>query len=294
MGGSTEGGGAVIAEDSGKTSSPRRGNPMTTHSTPQCFAPSAESYDRMMGRYLPTLAPAFADAAAVRPGMRMLDVGCGPGGLTAELVRRSGADRVAAVDPTPSFVKACRSRNPGVDVRQAAAESLPFADGQFGAALASLVVGFMKDPATGIREMARVTAPGGIVAACFWHHDQMPALGLFWRAASSLDPSIAGDLRRPGAAEGELSAMLAEAGLVDVESGLSARAPTTPTSATGGPRTHSVSGRSVPTTSLCPRRTARCCARNAGSCSAGPAGPFTLEATAWFARGAVAGARGER
>ena len=64
-------------------------------------------------------------------------------------VRRSGAHRVAAVDPTPPFVEACRSRNPGADIRQAAAESLPFADGEFDAALASLVVGFMKEPTTG-------------------------------------------------------------------------------------------------------------------------------------------------
>lgn len=61
---------------------------MTTDAIRQCFAPSAESYDRMMGRYLPKLAPAFADAASVRPGMRLLDVGCGPCGLTVELVRR--------------------------------------------------------------------------------------------------------------------------------------------------------------------------------------------------------------
>jgi SAM-dependent methyltransferase len=294
MGGSTEGGGAVIAEDFGKTSSPRRGNPMTTHSTPQCFAPSAESYDRMMGRYLPALAPAFADAAAVRPGLRMLDVGCGPGGLTVELVRRSGADRVAAVDPTPSFVEACRSRNPGVDVRQAAAESLPFADGQFGAALASLVVGFMQDPATGIREMARVTAPGGIVAACFWHHDQMPALGLFWRAASSLDPSIAGDLRRPGAAEGELSAMLAEAGLVDIESGtIGASADYADFGDWWAAYTLGVGPIGAYYQSLLEahRQVLR---EECRELLGRPAGPFTLEATAWFARGAVAGAKGER
>lgn len=53
-----------------------------------------------MGRYLPTLAPAFADAAGVGPGRRVLDVGCGPGGLTRELAVRTGAAGVAAIDPS--------------------------------------------------------------------------------------------------------------------------------------------------------------------------------------------------
>lgn len=124
----------------------------------------------------PTLACPWLSPGAFRPHDRVLlpPLNTGPGGLTVELVRRSGAHQVAAVDPTPPFVEACRSRNPGADIRQAAAESLPFADGEFDAALASLVVVFMKEPTAGLREMARVTAPGGIVAACFWHHERMP------------------------------------------------------------------------------------------------------------------------
>src|SRR6185437_6338669 len=98
------------------------------------------------------------------------DVGCGPGALTGELVRRVGADAVAAVDPSPGFVEAARQRHPGVDVRRAEAERLPFEDGSFDAALAQLVVHFMTDPATGIGEMRRVTRRGGVVAACVWDH----------------------------------------------------------------------------------------------------------------------------
>jgi DNA-binding winged helix-turn-helix (wHTH) protein len=52
------------------------------------FAALAEQYDRFMGRYTPTLAVALADATGVAPGMHVLDVGCGPGGLTRELVAR--------------------------------------------------------------------------------------------------------------------------------------------------------------------------------------------------------------
>jgi SAM-dependent methyltransferase len=263
---------------------------MTENPTRQCFAPTADSYDRMMGRYLPTLAPAFADAAGVKPGMRVLDVGSGPGGLTAELVRRSGADRVAAVDPTPPFVEACRARNPGVDVREATAESLPFGDGEFDATLASLVVGFMQDAATGIGEMARVTAPGGIVAACFWDYRRMPALSLFWRAARSLDPSIESDLRRRGAVEGELAELLAEAGLVDIKAGtVDARAEYDDFEDWWTAYTLGVGPIGAYYQSLDEphRATLRDeCRRLLGR----PAGRFVLEASAWFARGFAPGA----
>src|SRR5207248_1280729 len=102
-----------------------------------------------MGRYSRPLAPMFADFAGIVPGRRALDVGCGPGALTAELVERLGADAVCAVDPSEGFVAAARARHPGVSVQQAAAEKLPFADRSFTAALAQLVVHFMTDPVAG-------------------------------------------------------------------------------------------------------------------------------------------------
>ena len=94
------------------------------------FAAPAEHYDRFMGRYAPTLAVALADAAGVDvgAGMRVLDVGCGPGGLTRELAARVGAENVAAIDPAPQFAAACRERNPGADVREGVAEELPWAE----------------------------------------------------------------------------------------------------------------------------------------------------------------------
>ena len=64
------------------------------------FAVDAGAYDRFMGRYSARLAPSFADFAGIAPGKRVLDVGCGPGALTMELVLRLGAAAVAAVDPS--------------------------------------------------------------------------------------------------------------------------------------------------------------------------------------------------
>src|SRR5260221_14500270 len=110
------------------------------------FDVSADAYDRFMGRYSGPLSPLLADFAGVAVGERALDVGCGPGALTAELVARLGAGAVSAVDPQDSFVAAARERNPGVDVQLAAAEELPFAAQTFDVTLAQLVVHFMTDP----------------------------------------------------------------------------------------------------------------------------------------------------
>src|SRR4030095_3810206 len=134
------------------------------------FNVAAESYDRFMGAWSQPLSPQFADLARIRRGDRALDVGCGPGNLTTELVGRLGDEAVAAVDPSEPFVTAARVRHPDVDVRMASAEALPFPDRAFDAALAQLVVHFMTDPVAGLREMARVRRTGGTVGACVWEH----------------------------------------------------------------------------------------------------------------------------
>src|SRR5688500_12205893 len=98
-----------------------------------------------MGRFSEPLAPRFADLVDVPDEGRVVDVGCGPGVLTAELVRRYGADRVDAIDPSPAFVAAGRARLPGVDLREGSAEELPYPDDTYAAAYAQLVVHFMTD-----------------------------------------------------------------------------------------------------------------------------------------------------
>ena len=74
------------------------------------FAAPAEHYDRFMGRYAPTLAVALADAAGVDvgAGMRVLDVGCGPGGLTRELAAR--AARACHRDRSGTALRGCVAR----------------------------------------------------------------------------------------------------------------------------------------------------------------------------------------
>jgi SAM-dependent methyltransferase len=182
------------------------------------FDVAADAYDRFMGRYSRQLAPHLADLAGVRAGQRALDVGCGPGALTSELVARLGADAVAAVDPSGPFAEAVRERHQGIEVGLAVAEDLPFDDGAFDVALAQLVVHFMADPVAGLREMRRVTRRRGIVAACVWDHagDQAP-LTAFWQAVRALDPGARDESGLPGARDGHLAALFTAAGLRDVE-----------------------------------------------------------------------------
>jgi SAM-dependent methyltransferase len=183
------------------------------------FEVAGADYDRFMGRYSRPLGPRLADFAGVTGGQRVLDVGSGPGALTEELVRRLGPASVAAVDPSAAFVGALRERLPGVEVAQASAEELPFEDGAFDAALAQLVVHFMKDPVRGVRELARVTRPGGVVALSVWDHaGERSPIAVFWRAAREVDPAARDESGLPGAQEGALVSLLGEAGLTQVES----------------------------------------------------------------------------
>lgn len=184
------------------------------------FDVAADSYVRFMGRFSALLSAPFADVglAGVDPAGRVLDVGCGPGVLTLELVKRHGETNVSAVDPVEGFVRAAAAAYPAADVRVASAEHLPYPDDTFVASLAQLVVHFMSDPVAGLAEMGRVTVPGGRVSACVWDNaGGNGALSAFWRVVHRCDPAAAGEAARPGSWEGDLTRMFTEAGLREVE-----------------------------------------------------------------------------
>ena len=250
------------------------------------FDVAAEAYDRFMGSWSRLLAPQLADLAGVRAGQRAIDVGCGPGSLTTELVARLGTDAVCAVDPSRPFVEAARARHPGVDVRQAAAEDLPFEDGAFDAALAQLVVHFMADPVTGLTEMARVTRRDGVVATCVWDYagGQGP-LGPFWLAARELDPHVEDESRLPGTRAGHLAQLLESAGLREIEEvSLSASRDHADFDTWWEPYTHGVGPAGAYVARLDPHHATELRER----CRAMlPRGPFAITARAWAARGVV-------
>jgi SAM-dependent methyltransferase len=184
------------------------------------FDVAADAYTRFMGVYSEPLAARFVGLLDLRSGQRALDVGCGPGVLTVELEARLGAAHVVAIDPSTPFVAAARDRLPNVEVREGSAEDLPFPDDGFDLAVAQLVVHFMSDPVAGLAEMARVTRPGGLVAANVWDHAGIGGpLTTFWRAVHDVDPQAIDESALPGTREGHLVRLFGEAGLSDLESG---------------------------------------------------------------------------
>jgi SAM-dependent methyltransferase len=156
----------------------------------------AGAYRRSFARLCAYPAELVLDAAAVRPGTAVLDVGTGPG-TRAALAAARGA-RVTAVDPEPSMVSAARQVVPEVQV--AALPELPFEDGRFDAVVANFVLNHVGEPAAAVRELARVTRPGCLVAVTIWPYPQPPlqrlwgdvlaASGVTWSAdVPSLEPA---------------------------------------------------------------------------------------------------------
>jgi SAM-dependent methyltransferase len=256
----------------------------------QPFLSSAQAYDRHVGRYGNELASAMIAVTGVRPGMRALDVGCGPGALTTALVRLLGPAEVSAVDPAEPLVDACRARAPGTDVRVGIAEELPFRDEEFDAVLAQLVLNHLNDAPRGVREMRRVAYPGAVVAACVWDFAEgMTMLRSFWDAALAVDPegaAAAGAGRRmPFCQPEELRELWREGGLHEVDVGdLAVGADYSDfddfwlpfAAGAGASGRYCVSLSQAEQTAL--REEVR---RRVGS----PEGPFRMTARAWYVRG---------
>ena len=132
----------------------------------------ASSYEQLMGRWSRKLAPSFIEFAGIAEGERILDVGCGTGSLTFELVKHLDLNEIQAIDFSPVFVEAAKRRNNDarVKIQQADATALPFPDGSFDRAMALLVLHFVPEAARAVAEMRRVVRPGGVVAAVVWDH----------------------------------------------------------------------------------------------------------------------------
>ena len=248
------------------------------------FDVAADAYDAFMGRWSRLLSGGLADLAGVAAGMRVIDVGCGTGALTEELLRRVDRGALAAVDPSASFVAAMRRRFPDIDVRRGSAERLPFDDGGFDVALAQLVVHFMADPVAGLAEMRRVTRPGGVVAASVWDYagDRGP-LGVFWDVAREIRPDVRDESHLAGTREGHLAELFEAAGLRHVsQSVLYATIEHATFEAWWDPFTKGAGPAGAFVAGLDPEeqeRFRRACARRLSS------GPVVVTAAAWAARG---------
>jgi SAM-dependent methyltransferase len=245
-----------------------------------------EAYDSFMGRYSAPLAVEFVRAARLPADGRALDVGCGTGSLTAVLVERYGQDEVAGVDPSSSFVTSTAARFPWADIRHGIAEDLPFADDTFDAALAELVVHFMTDASAGVREMVRVTGPGGVVAVCVWDFSGGRApQSVFLEAFGDVVSGIDDGATAVGARPGDLGALLERAGCHDVtETEITVALEHRRFEDWWVPHTYGVSPAGERLAALDDATRERVRAR---CFELLPPAPFTITATAWSARGLV-------
>jgi SAM-dependent methyltransferase len=142
----------------------------------------AAAYHRGFGELTAYTITALLRAAVVRPGMRVLDVGSGPGQVAAAAARL-GAE-VVAVDASPEMVKLSMDLHPELDVREALLPGLPFPDACFDAVVGNFVVNHLGDPAAGVRDLHRVLAPGGRLALSCWERADMRATAVFGEAVA--------------------------------------------------------------------------------------------------------------
>ena len=182
----------------------------------------SDAYEQFMGRWSRRLAPLLVKFASVDERDSVLDVGSGTGALAFAVAEAMPSVRVTGVDPSGAYVRYAQARAPSDRVRFLVgdAQALQLPDGTFDKTLSLLVMNFIPDPVKALREMIRVTRPGGTVAAAVWDYGEgMEMLRVFWDEAVALDSAVAARDERtmPLCRRGELAALWRANGLQHVE-----------------------------------------------------------------------------
>jgi SAM-dependent methyltransferase len=181
----------------------------------------AEAYEHFFAAVSEHNVGPLLDAAGVRSGSKVLDAGCGPGGLAAAADSRGA--KVIGTDLSEAMVILASKRHPQIDFRQADAEQLPFADSTFDSVVANLLIPHLPRPEAGVAELARVLKTHCRLAVSMW---DVPArsrlVGIMWEAISEVGASPPPGIPRGPAPfrysdEGELKELLGSAGLTDMD-----------------------------------------------------------------------------
>src|SRR5262245_16781739 len=156
------------------------------------MAGDGNGYELQMGRWSRRLAPLFIDFAGIEEGQHVLDVGCGTGSLAFALSQNENVKRISAIDFSPIYIKHAQqlTNDPRIQFRVGDACALPFETAAFDHTASLLVLAFIPEVNVAVREMRRVTRPGGIVAASMWDtRGGLTIARMFWDTAAMLDPS---------------------------------------------------------------------------------------------------------
>ena len=195
----------------------------STQASSTFVSSDGDGYELQMGRWSRRLAPLLVDFAGLPEGGRVLDLGCGTGNLSAAIIAARSGTSVVGIDLSAPYVAHAKAHHNDarLEFQVADACALPFADASFDHAMSMLVLQFIPDGARAIREMCRVTRPGGSVTAATWDtRGGFVAYRMFFDTAAMVLPS-ANERRarvyvRPMSRPGELAQAWRAAGLADV------------------------------------------------------------------------------
>ena len=151
-----------------------------------------DAYEQYVGRWSRLVAGEFVEWLNAAPVLTWGEVGCGTGALTEAILRRGAPAAVKAIDRAEGFVRAARERvtDARVQFDVGDALSLNWPDGACDVTVSGLVLNFVADSRTMAAEMARVTRPGGMVAAYVWDYaGEMQMMRHFWDAAMQVNPN---------------------------------------------------------------------------------------------------------
>lgn len=196
---------------------------MTDAERGQVTDSAAEVYEEF---FVPALFGEWADRmveeAGIGPGHRVLDVGCGTGVLARRAAERAGPrGTVTGVDPNRGMLAVARTKMPGAEWHEGRAEALSFDTGRFDVVVSQFALMFFEDQVAGLREMARVTRPGGRLAVAVWSRlDACPGYAAVVEILAELFGDEAAAALRAPFALGEperLRSLVVDAGLPDPE-----------------------------------------------------------------------------
>lgn len=183
----------------------------------------ANKYQAGMGRWSKALAALFIEfIGGINEGDRVLDVGCGTGSLTFTIADATKASTVVGIDPSVGYLEYARSHNTHSHVffEIGDAQHLPYDHGSFDCSVSALMIQFVSDANTAVREMGRVTKQRGTVATCVWDDSGgMELVERFWDAAIAVDPGAKRTGNRRYRSSSELLDLWTAAGLANVETG---------------------------------------------------------------------------
>src|SRR5687768_2579236 len=137
---------------------------MSTNSRHDAWG-AGDNYDQYMGRWSRQLAPQFLEWLGVQGGRDWLEVRCGTGALSAEILARCKPRRHVGLDPCEGFIHHAmqKIKDQRINFRVGDVQDLPMEDSSYDVVVSALVLNFIPDRHKAMREMRRVCRPGGIV-----------------------------------------------------------------------------------------------------------------------------------